>query len=78
MLNDESDPDVTTEQFHLSFSEDAGVGTPATGASRIGVPSAACATEPGLISLACRAVCISAMGKALARSASPTSDGPAL
>ena len=64
--------------FYLSFCDKAGVGTPPTGGSRIGVPSAACATEPGLMSLACRAVCISAMGKALARSASPTSDGLAL
>jgi len=51
------------------------MGTPATPASRIGVPSAACATTPGLMSLACLAVCISAIGKALARSAAPTSEG---
>ena len=62
---------------YFSFSEEAGVGTPATPASRIGVPSAACATTPGLMSLACLAVCISAIGKALARSAAPTSEGVA-
>jgi hypothetical protein len=50
-------------------------GTPPTAASRIGVPIAACDTERGLTSPARPAAFISAKGKALARSAAPTSDG---
>ncbi len=49
-------------------------GTPATGASRIGVPLAASDTESGLTSAARCVDRILAIGKALARLASPTSE----
>ena len=69
-------PDPCKESIHLGCECDAATGgTPPTAASRIGVAAADAATDCGLTCPARVAAFISAIGKALARSAAPTSEG---